>query len=162
MGLIMLFAGCTQAPTSTVALPPNFSTETSINVGETNYSMVLSRFGDGYWKAELLSPAAVKGLIFTISGEDTEVSFDGLRFTFDTGRFPVGSVVSSAIDSLDRLIVSPLDVINGEDQCLSTGAIDGKSYTLTLTKNHIPTKLELLDSGMTLEFQTFDIVEYVE
>lgn len=157
-----MLCGCTQTPTSNVSLPTTFSTETVITVGNTVYNAILSRYADGYWKIELLAPMAVKGLIFTVNGEDTEVAFDGLRFTFDTARFPVGSVVTSAISHLDRLIASPIDVIKGDEQCLATGTINEGAYTLTLSKTNIPQKLELADCGMMIEFTTFDVVEFVE
>ena len=159
---VLILCGCSKAPTSNVSLPTNFATETVITVEDTVYNAILSRYADGYWKIELLAPMAVKGLIFTVSGENTEVSFDGLRFTFDTARFPVGSVVTAAISYLDRLIASPIDVIKGEEQCLATGTINEEAYTLTLSKTNVPQKLELADSGMTIEFTTFDIVEFVE
>lgn len=154
--------GCTTTPSSNVTLPSCFSTEAVITVSDTVYNAILTRFGDGYWKIELTAPMAVKGLIFTVDGANTEVSFDGLRFTFDTGRFPVGSVVSAAIGYLDRLIASTLDVITGDDQCLATGTLNSEAYTLTLSKTNVPKKLELADSGMTIEFTTFDVVEIVE
>ena len=157
-----LLCGCAKAPTDSVTLPPCFSTETEITVEDTAYGAILSRYADGFWKVELLSPAAVKGLIFTVNGEETEVAFQGLRFTFDTARFPVGSVVSAAISKLDRLIASPIEVMNGDEQCLATGTVGGEGYTLTLSLTHVPTKLELADSGMTVVFKTFDVVEFEE
>lgn len=160
--VIILLVGCTKNPASSINLPTQFAAEATITAGETNYCAYLSRYADGYWQIEMTEPAAVKGLIFTISGGNTEVSFDGLRFTFDTGRFPVGSVVAATIDSLDRLIASPIDMINGEDQCLATGKIGDQSYTLTLSKTKIPQKLELAESGMTIEFTTFDVIDTVE
>lgn len=159
---ILLLSGCSRMPTSNVSLPQYFATEAVITIADTSYTAILSRRGDGYWNIELSAPAAVKGLIFTVSGENTEVSFDGLRFTFDTARFPVGSVVSAAIGYLDRLIASPIDVIAGEEQCLATGTLNDEPYALTLSKNNIPQKLELAGSGMTIEFTTFDVVEFVE
>lgn len=157
-----LLVGCSKAPTDEVTLPPCFSTETEITVEDTVYGAILSRYADGCWKVELTEPAAVKGLIFNISGENTEVAFDGLRFTFDTSRFPVGSVVSAAVGYLDRLAASPFTVINGEEQCLASGELDGKSYTLTMNRNKIPLKLEVDDGRMTIDFTTFDVVEFIE
>lgn len=107
----------------------------------------------------MTSPAAVKGLIFTITGGETDVSFDGLRFTFDTQRFPVGSVVQMTLSRLDRLFSSPVDVINGDEQCLATGSLGEESYTLTLSKTHIPQKLEFADSEMSISFNSFDLIE---
>lgn len=140
-------------------LPPSYISDTEITVEDTVYGAVLSRYADGYWQIELSSPAAVKGLIFTVSGDNTDVAFDGLKFTFDTARFPVGSVVSKAIDCLDRLSAQPLDVIIGDEQCLASGEVGGESYTLTLSKTKVPQKLELADCGMTIEFKTFEIIE---
>lgn len=157
-----MLSGCTQSPTSSVTLPPCFASEVTITAGDTVYGAKLSRFADGYWQIEMESPAAVKGLIFTISGGETEVGFDGLRFTFDTSRFPVGSVIAATIDNFDRIMSSPLDVINGEDSCLATGTIGDETYTLSLTKTHVPQKLELSNCGMTIEFVSFDIIEIVE
>lgn len=160
IGVLILLCGCTKSPTTALKLPQSYVTETEITAGDTVYGAVLSRFADGYWQIELCSPAAVKGLIFTVSGENTDVSFDGLKFTFDTNRFPVGSVVSSAIDCLDRLAAQELDVIVGEEQCLASGSLGEEDFTLTLSKTKVPQKLELVDSGMTVEFKTFDIVEF--
>ena len=160
--LILLITGCTSNPTEAVTLPPSFGSEVNITVGETCYTANLSRFADGYWRVELSSPAAVKGLIFTVNGGETEVGFTGLRFTFDTSRFPVGSVVTSAIENLDRLFVSPIDVITGDESCLATGQIGEQSYALTLTRTHVPQKLELSDIGMTVEFLSFDVIEKIE
>lgn len=158
----MLLAGCTESPTASVTLAPSFSSNVNITVSDTSYGANLSRFADGYWRVELDTPAAVKGLIFTVSGGETEVGFDGLKFTFDTARFPVGSVVAAAIDNLDRILCAPIDVINGEETCLATGTIGEESYTMTLTKTHVPQKLELANCGMVIEFMSYDVIEMVE
>ena len=155
---MLIITGCAGSPSSSVTLPPCFITETEITAGETVYSVDLTRYAPACWQVELTAPSAVKGLLFTVNGGDTEVSYDGLKFTFDTSRFPVGSVVAAAIDSLDRLLASPVEVIEGEEQCLATGKIGEESYTLTLTKNLVPQKLELSDK-MTIEFVTFDVVQ---
>lgn len=160
--LILLLTGCSTSPTSSVSLPSCFTSETKITYADTDYGVTLSRFADGYWQVELLSPLAVKGLIFTISGESTDVTFDGLKFTFDTSRFPVGSVVSAAVKRLDRLIASPVDVINGEEQCLGSGELDGESFTLSMTKNGVPLKLEMATSGLCVEFLSFEETETVQ
>ena len=158
----MFLTGCAQTPTSSVTLPSSFATDAKITVDDTVYGAYISRFAGGYWQIELKEPAAVKGLIFTVSGEDTEVSFDGLRFTFDTDKFPVGSVVAAAIDSLDRILASPVDVINGEESCLATGTIGNETYALTMSKTHIPQRLELTECKMTIDFYTFDTIEVTE
>ena len=160
--IILLLTGCTESPTASVTLAPSFSSNVNITVGDTSYGANLSRFADGYWRVELDTPAAVKGLIFTVSGGETEVGFDGLKFTFDTARFPVGSVVAAAIDNLDRILCAPIDVINGEETCLATGTIGEESYTMTLTKTHVPQKLELANCGMVIEFMSYDVIEMVE
>lgn len=155
----VLLCGCQKAPTSTAELPKYYSTTADITVGDTTYGVFLSRFADSKWQVELMSPAAVKGLIFNVNGADTEVSFDGLRFTFDTERFPVGSVITTAIGSLDRLAAQTLEVINDDEESLATGSIGEESFTLTLSKTGIPQKLELLNCGMSIVFNTFDVVE---
>ena len=94
---VVLLCGCTKMPTSEYCLSKCFVTDATITVGETEYGAALSRFADGYWLVELTSPAAVKGLIFTVSGENTEVSFDGLKFT--TGLPPKRSRSSTATSS---------------------------------------------------------------
>ena len=160
--IILLLAGCTESPTASVTLPPSFSSNVNITVDETTYGANLSRFADGYWRVELETPAAVKGLFFVVSGGETEIGFDGLRFTFDTARFPVGSVVAAAIDNLDRIMCAPIDVINGDDTCLATGTIGEESYTMTLSKTHVPQKLELVNCGMVIEFTSYDVIEAVE
>lgn len=152
---ILILSGCASAPTGSVSLPSCFEAETKITYGETDYGVMLSRFADGYWRVELMSPLAVKGLIFDISGENTDVGFNGLRFTFDTTRFPVGSVVTAAVGRLDRLFSSPIDTIKGDEQCLASGDIEGEGYTLTLTKNNVPMKLEMAASGLCIEFLSF-------
>ncbi len=157
-----MLTACAGSPVSSLTLPPCFAANTDVAAGDTVYSMYLSRFADGYWQVELTAPAAVKGLIFTVSGENTDVSFDGLKFTFDTARFPVGSVVSAAIDALDRLYASPLEVVVGEEQNIATGTVGESGYTLTLSKTNLPQKLELPDSGITLTFNTFDVIEVTE
>ncbi len=157
--LAIVLTGCAGSPSSSVTLPPCFVTEAEITAGETVYGVYLSRYAPNCWQVELTQPAAVKGLLFTINGGDTEVSFDGLKFTFDTSRFPVGSVVSAAIDSLDLLLASSINVIEGEEQCLATGTIGEENYTLTLSKTMIPQKLELTDSKLTINFVTFDVVQ---
>lgn len=159
--IFIMLCGCSVSPTSQVTLPPSFIAEADITVGETAYTASLSRYADSCWQVEMLSPAAVKGLIFTVSNGETEVSFDGLHFTFDTGRFPAGSVVSAVIKNMDRLYAQPLDVIVGDEQSLASGTLDDRAYTLTLSKNNIPIKFELAD-GMCVEFTRFDLIEKVE
>ena len=156
--LALLLTGCAGSPSSSVVLPPCFNSEAEITVGDTAYGVYLTRYAPGCWQVELNQPAAVKGLLFTVKDGGTEVSYDGLRFTFDTSRFPVGSVVAASIDSLDRLFASPVEVIEGEEQCLAAGKIGEESYTLSLSKTMIPQKLELADK-MTIEFLSFDVIQ---
>ncbi len=110
----------------------------------------------------MTSPAAVKGLIFNVAGEETGISFDGLRFTFDTQRFPVGSVVQTALTRLDRLFSAPIEIITGDEQCLASGDLGGESFALTLTRAHVPQKLELSDCGMSISFDSFEEIEREE
>ena len=157
--LMILATGCTAKPTSTVELPQSFISDVEIAVGDTEYGAMMTRFADGIWQVEMTEPAAVKGLIFTVSGAETDIAFEGLRFTFDTERFPVGSVVQSTLSKLDRLFSSPVEVLSGEDQCLAAGNIAEESFTLTLSKTNVPEKAEFADSEMTVTFKTFDLIE---
>ena len=122
----------------------------------------MTRYADRCWVVEFTAPETVKGLIFTIDGEDTEISFNGLHFTFDTEKFPVGSVVSIFIDSVDRLMPIEHEIVEGESSDFITGQVEDMSYTMTLDKNGIPLTLELGDSGMKIEFCEFEEYETEE
>lgn len=157
--LALLFCGCSPKASKERTMPKCFNSTAEIEFDGMTYEAILSRMADGWWEVELCAPEAVKGLVFTISGEDTEISFRGLHFTFDTSKFPVGSVVSIAVKSFDRLAPLALEVVEGESTDFASGNIDGMAYSLTLGKNGIPQTLELGDCGMKITFTSFEEVE---
>lgn len=154
----LLLCGCSPKAVDERTMPKCFNASAEIEFDGMTYEAVLSRLADGWWTVEMCSPEAVKGLVFTISGEDTEISFKGLHFTFDTSKFPVGSVVSLAVKSFDRLAPLTLDVVKGESADFASGETDGMAYALTLAKNGSPQTLELGDCGMKITFTSFEVI----
>ena len=148
--------GCAPGATDQRTLPKCFDCTAQIEFDGMVYETAMSRLSDGWWEVELTAPEAVKGLVFSVNGEDTEISFKGLHFTFDTSKFPVGSVVSLAIKSFDRLASLSLDVVYGEATDFASGEADGMTYSLTLDKNGTPLTLDLGDSGMKITFTSFE------
>lgn len=136
-----------------------FTADAEIEFDGMTYRTLLTRMADGWWEVELTAPEAVKGLIFAVNGEDTEISFKGLHFTFDTSKFPVGSVVSLAIRSFDKIAPLELDIIEGETTDFSSGEANGTVYTMTLDKNGTPLTLELGDCGMKITFLSFEEID---
>lgn len=151
----VILCGCTPKLTQERTLAKCFESTAQIEVDDMTYEASLSRLGDGWWIVELTAPEAVKGLVFTIDGEETEISFKGLHFTFDTSKFPVGSVVSAAVRSFDRLAPLTLNMIEGETNDFSSGEVDGMTYSLTMDKNGTPVSLDFGDNGMKITFLTF-------
>ena len=148
--------GCAPGATDQRTLPKCFDCTAQIEFDGMVYETAMSRLSDAWWEVELTAPEAVKGLVFSVNGEDTEISFKGLHFTFDTSKFPVGSVVSLAIKSFDRLASLSLDVVSGEATDFASGEADGMTYSLTLDKNGTPLTLDLGDSGMKITFTSFE------
>lgn len=155
----VVLCGCSPKASDERTLPKCFSCTAAIDFDDTTYETAMSRYADGWWEVELTAPEAVKGLVFTINGDDTEISFKGLHFMFDTSKFPVGSVVSLAVKSFDRLAPLTLDVVEGESNNFASGNADGMTYSITLDKNGIPLSLDLGDSGMKITFTSFEIIE---
>lgn len=143
-------------------LPAFFEAEATVSFDDTDYAVSMNRYADSNWVIEFFEPLTVKGLIFTLNGEDTEISFNGLHFTFDTEKFPVGSVVSILTDSLDRLIPNELDIVAGDTTNFASGQFDDMSYSLTLDKFGNPITLEFGNSGMKIEFTEFMPIEAEE
>ncbi len=160
--LTVVLCGCTPKLTQERTLAKCFESTAQIEVEDMTYEACLSRLGDGWWIVELTAPEAVKGLVFTVEGEDTEISFKGLHFTFDTSKFPVGSVVSTAIRSFDRIAPLTLDVTEGETNDTSAGEIDGMAYSITLDKNGTPISLDFGGGEIKITFLTFDRTEEIE
>ncbi|MBQ8623775.1 MAG: hypothetical protein IJ424_05265 [Oscillospiraceae bacterium] len=158
LSVLVLFCGCDVTGTSKSALPPMFCATAQIEFDDMVYEAVVERYADSQWRVEFLAPDAVKGLIFTVEGDEIEISFNGLHFTFDTEKFPVGSVVSMLTKSIDRIVPTELSVVEGETTDFASGEIDGMSFALTLDKNGIPLTLELGDSGMKITFAEFEII----
>lgn len=148
--------GCAPGATDQRTLPKCFDCTAQIEFDGMVYETAMSRLSDGWWEVELTAPEAVKGLVFSVNGDDTEISFKGLHFTFDTSKFPVGSVVSLAIKSFDRLAPLSLDVVSGETTNFASGEADGMTYSMTLDKNGTPLTLDLGDSGMKITFTSFE------
>ncbi len=156
---VLILCGCSSAQKDNRTLPKCFNTLATIEFDGMVYEAILTRLGDGYWGVELTGPDAVKGLIFDISGEETKISFKGLHFTFDTSKFPVGSVVSLVAKSFDRLAPLELEIIKGEATDFSSGVIDDITYSLTLDKNGTPLSLEFGNCGMKITFESFEETE---
>ena len=158
--VMLIMTGCAASATSKVTLPPSFNSEVNVTIGDTVYGACLSRYADSCWLVEMTAPAAVKGLIFTVTNGETEVGLNGLHFSFDTEKFPAGAVAKCVMDAVDRLYAQPLDVIVGDESCLATGTLGNESFTLSMTKNYVPQKLEF--GEMTVEFLKFDVIEKLE
>lgn len=156
----LLLVSCAKSPSGEITLPGCFSADADITIGETVYTVCLNRFSEGRWQAEVMSPAAVKGLTFTIEGDTVTPGFKGLSFSFDRDKFPAGSVINIAIRAFDRLAAAPLGVIVGDENLLASGDIDGEAYALTVSKSGIPEHLEY--GAMSVSFTRFDVAEEVE
>ncbi len=158
LSVLVLFCGCDITATSKQSLPAAFCAVAEISFDDLVYEATIERYADSQWKVEFLNPDAVKGLIFTLEGEETLISFNGLHFTFDTEKFPVGSVVSMLTKSIDRIMPTELNIVEGESTDFASGEIDGISFALTLDKNGIPLTLEFGDSGMKITFTEFEVI----
>lgn len=153
----VILCGCVSTTKDTVILPTMFTTSATIHFDDTDYEAKVTRYADSNWVVEFTFPDTVKGLIFTVDGEDVEISFNGLHFTFDTQKFPVGSVVSIFTKSFDRIIPITHEVIRGDTSDFVSSQADDVSYSITLDKNGIPLSLEFGNSGMKIEFSDFEI-----
>lgn len=144
------------------SLPTTFTATAEVDFDGTIYEMLLTRWSDGWWNVELTSPAIVSGLIFDTQGEETTISFKGLNFSFDSSKFPVGSVVSLVTKSFDKLVPLELDVTEGEESDYCSGEESGTVYSLTFSKTGIPMVLELGESDdenyMRITFVEFDLI----
>lgn len=158
----VILCGCTPKLKRERTIAKCFESTVQIEVDDMTYEASLSRLGDGWWIVELTAPEAVKGLVFSVEGEETEISFKGLHFTFDTSKFPVGSVVSTAVKSFDRIAPLTLDMVEGETSDFCSGEVDGMTYSVTLDKNGTPISLELGDSGMKITFISFEATEEIQ
>lgn len=158
----IILCGCTPKLKRERTIAKCFDSTVQIEVDDMTYEASLSRLADGWWIVELTALEAVKGLVFNVEGEETEIAFKGLHFTFDTSKFPVGSVVSTAVKSFDRIAPLTLDMVEGETSDFSTGEVDGMAYSVTLDKNGTPISLELGDSGMKITFLTFEATEEIQ
>lgn len=155
---LLLLCGCEKV-TDEKTFPNAFNSTAQITFGDMKYVATISRYADSQYVVEFLEPDAVKGLIFTIQGEDSEISFNGLHFVFDTEKFPVGSVVSIITKSLDKVIACGLEFLEGEEIDTATGQIDGLSYKIAFDKNENPLSIEFSDSGLILNFTEFELIE---
>lgn len=157
-------SGCSLSTVTTneKSLPAAFTATAEVDFDDTIYEMLLTRWSDGWWEVELTSPAVVSGLIFEVEGEETTISFKGLNFSFDSSKFPVGSVVALVTKSFDKLVPLTLDVTEGEESDYCTGEEDGTVYSLTFSKTGIPMILELGDSDdenyMRITFVEFELI----
>lgn len=162
--LVMGLSGCSlkSVVTNEKSLPTAFTATAEVDFDDTIYEMLLTRWSDGWWNIELTSPAIVSGLIFDVKGEETTISFKGLNFTFDSSKFPVGSVVALVTKSFDKLVPLELDVTEGTESDYCSGETNGTVYTLTFSKTGIPQILELGDSDdenyMRITFVDFELI----
>ncbi|MCD7786001.1 MAG: hypothetical protein LUH18_10635 [Oscillospiraceae bacterium] len=162
--LAMGLSGCALSPDATKekSLPTAFTATAEVDFDDTIYEMLLTRWSDGWWNVELTSPAIVSGLIFDVNGEETTISFKGLNFSFDSSKFPVGSVVSLVTKSFDKLVLLELDVTEGEESDYCSGETNGTVYSLTFSKTGIPMVLELGESDdenyMRISFVDFELI----
>ncbi len=162
--LVIGLSGCALSPDSTKekSLPTAFTATAEVDFDDTIYEMLLTRWSDGWWNVELTSPAIVSGLIFDVNGEETTISFKGLNFSFDSSKFPVGSVVSLVTKSFDKLVPLELDVTEGEESDYCSGETNGTVFSLTFSKTGIPMVLELGESDdenyMRISFVDFELI----
>lgn len=160
----MGLCGCSMSSVTTneKSLPTAFTATAEVDFDDTIYEMLLTRWSDGWWNVELTSPAIVSGLIFDVKGEETTISFKGLNFSFDSSKFPVGSVVALVTKSFDKLVPLELDVTEGEESDYCSGEEGGTIYSLTFSKTGIPMVLELGESDdenyMRISFVEFDLI----
>lgn len=156
--IAIILCGCTSKATDVYTLPSQFTSRVELAFDETDYKADVVRYADSNWVVEFTAPETVKGLIFTVDGEGVQISFNGLHFTFDTQKFPVGSVVSIFTKSFDRIVASEHTLIQGDTNDFISGQIDDISYSMTIDQNGIPLSLEFGNSGMRIEFSDFEII----
>ncbi len=159
---VLLLCGCENGVSDKLMLPSCFTADAKIGFDGTEYGLTLTRYSDSNWVVEFTAPETVKGLIFTVEDGDTSISFKGLHFTFDSEKFPVGAVMSMFYKSYDRLCPLEHDMVVGEKNDFVTGEVDDMTYTMTVDKNGCPLTLDLGDSGMSVEFENFEICEVTE
>ncbi len=159
---ILLLCGCEAGVSDKYLLPQCFTTDATVGFDGTEYELTLTRYSDSNWVVEFTAPETVKGLIFTVENGDTEISFKGLHFTFDSEKFPVGAVMSMFYKSYDRLCPLEHETVVGEKSDFVNGEVEDMSYSMTVDKNGCPLTLDLGDSGMSVKFENFEICQVSE
>ena len=151
--------GCSGKAKDNRTLPKTFNASAIVEFDGMTYEALLTRISDGYWRVELLQPDAVRGLVFDIAGEEMNISFKGLLFTFDSEKFPVSSVVSLITKSFDRLVPINLDIVVGDETDNASGTVDDIAYSITFDKNGTPLTMEFANCQMKITFNTFEEIE---
>ena len=156
---VLFLCGCSGKAKDNRTLPKTFNASAIVEFDGMTYEALLTRISDGYWRVELLQPDAVRGLVFDIAGEEMNISFKGLLFTFDSEKFPVSSVVSLITKSFDRLVPINLDVVVGDETDNASGEVDDIAYSIIFDKNGTPLTMEFANCQMKITFESFDEIE---
>ena len=136
--LLFLFStGCSSSPAEKPTLQDGFTATVNINCDENDYTAILTRTGQGVWKAEFTEPKTVSGMSMNYENGEVSVKYKGFSVSLPNTSIPIKAVVASVFEALDNIANDPNSVAKRVEAgtIVVEGKVDENSYIITFDKN---------------------------
>jgi hypothetical protein len=133
-----------------------FSTEVTMTMAESETKGILTRYGMDAWSVSFTEPPALSGVQLDFTDNEVTASYKGLEFSVPQSAQAVKTTLSELMEIVDGMAAdTELNGVQKDDSIVCEGEIDEGSYTLTYSKDGIPTTFSLPCYGLTITFADF-------
>lgn len=159
IAFVILLSGCKgKSEGNNASSPPDiptaFSSTVYITHGEREYEAMYTQQSLTQAALEFTAPATVKGMCITIDGTECKLSFGSVSFTADFSSFPQSGVSRLIADCVKSASDTSSAVTQKDsDGFVTTGMVSGVSFTLNRSAQGMPTRLEVPQAELTVEFR---------
>ncbi len=156
---VFLLSGCKgKSESDNVSSPPDIPTAFTSSVyiihADREYEATYTQKSLGQAVLEFSAPATVKGMKISVDGAECKLSFGSVSFTADLSSIPQGSVGKLVAMSVETAADTTAAVTQKDsDGFVTTGMVLGVSFTLGRSMQGMPTRLEVPQAELTVEFR---------
>lgn len=111
---------------------------------------------NGVMEMTVQSPEALRGLRFTLDGQDTTAELMGLTYTPRSENMPFVAVSRTLYDLLTDCAEQHLEREDGN--CVYSGTAGERPFTVTFAPSGLPIKAEIPDDSFTVEFRDMTLL----
>ncbi|MBE6845380.1 MAG: hypothetical protein E7508_06685 [Ruminococcus sp.] len=155
--IMMIISLCACGSNSNAKCTPDLNKSFCISA-EIDYDGSISeakfqRYGKGSWDVEFLSPNTLAGVVLSFDDTNVEASYKGLSFSVPKSALPLKSIISTFIDTADKLADQPEITGSEKDDLIVTeGEAELGKYEISFDKNGRLAGFEMPNLNLVIKF----------